>query len=64
MKKITIEIDERYGQILSFTGAGAKSFDSLNVTVWVVNMNKTNKVIVDNEGKATMIWENENEQAD
>lgn len=62
MKKITIEIDERYGQILSFTGAGARSFDSLNVTVWVVNMNNTNKVIVDNEGKATFLWENEDEQ--
>lgn len=64
MKKITIEIDERYGQILSFTGAGARSFDSLNVTVWAVDMTKTNKVIVDNEGKATFLWENEDEQED
>lgn len=64
MKKITIEIDERYGQILSFTGTGTSSLGGLNVTIWAVDMSKTNKVIVDNNGKATLIWEGENEQAD
>ena len=64
MKKITIEIDERYGQILAFTGTGTSFLGGLNVTIWAVDMDKTNKVIVDNNGKATMLWENEDEQAD
>lgn len=59
MKKITIEIDERYGQVLTFTGTGKSSLGGLNVTVWAVDMSKTNKVIVDNNGKATLIWEGE-----
>ena len=64
MKKITIEIDERYGQILAFTGTGTSGLGGLNVTVWEVDMDKTNKVIVDNNGKATLLWEDEYEQAD
>lgn len=66
MKKITIEIDERYGRILTFTGTGTgdRNNNDLYATVWAVDMSKTNKVIVDNNGKATFIWQYEDEKAD
>lgn len=51
MKKITIEIDDAYGQILTVTATGT-SMAGLNVTSTVVNLDTTNQIKFDEKGKA------------
>lgn len=56
MKKITVYIDDKYGDILSLTAIGVHPTVT-KVSSVVVNLNKVNFVEFDDSGKAESSWE-------
>lgn len=50
MKKITIEIDENYGNVLTFTVVG-RIGPVLNVATYAVDIEKTDGIVIDKNGK-------------
>ena len=56
MKKITIELDDRYGNILTFTAVGS-SLCELNVTTCAVDITKHNRIVVGHDGKPALCEE-------
>ena len=50
MKKVTIEIDERYGTILSVTAVGQTPYE-VCVSTGVVSLRETDKIKFDENGK-------------
>lgn len=51
MKSITIEIDEKYASLLTFTVIGY-NIGEVNVTTAAFDLLKTDKIIIDEKGKA------------
>ena len=56
MKKITIEIDERYGRVLTISAAGADNYSNMYVTTCAVDITKHNHIAIDYYGKLTFDW--------
>lgn len=59
MKTITIEIDEKYAEILTITAIG-RSGSVLNASTHACNLSKTSHIKIDENGK---VWRR-NEQRD
>lgn len=59
MKKVVIEIDEKYGNVLTATAVGTSAF-----TTWVTNgaidLSKTNHVMINADGE-WMVWMEEDD---
>ena len=58
MKKVTIEIDDNYGNVLSLTASGTVGIRH-NVTVVAVDLQRANRVKIDENGKAWITMESE-----
>ena len=52
MKTITIEIDEKYASVIALTVVGNESC-AVNVATSAFDLNKINKITVDENGKMT-----------
>ena len=56
MKKITVYIDDKYGDILTLTAVGVHTMVT-NVTSFVVDLNKVNFVEFKDSGNTESRWE-------
>lgn len=56
MKKMTVFVDDKYGDVLSLTAVGVHPMET-NVSSVVVNLNKVNFVKFENSGNAESSWE-------
>ena len=56
MKKVIIEIDDAYGEVLAIAASGRRG-PTLNVHTLVIDLNKINKVEIDNKGKDLLSYE-------
>ena len=54
MKKITIEIDERYGRVLTISATGTDSLGGVYVTTCAADITKHNHIAIDYYGKAAI----------
>lgn len=61
MKKITIEIDERYGRVLTISATGADNYGNVYVTTCAADITKHNHIAIDYYGTATFNCEVTNE---
>lgn len=57
MKRITIEVPEKYSNVLSITLVGNSLRDGLNVTVTAVDLYKGTYIIIDESGDCTQLKE-------
>ena len=60
MKRVIIEIDDTYGEILSITASGRVGA-TLNVNTLAINLWKTNKVKIDKDGKQSLSYDEQSE---
>ena len=57
MKRITIEVPEKYSNVLSMTLVGNNLRDGLNVTVTAVDLHKGTYIIIEESGGYTQLKE-------
>ena len=56
MKKITIEIDDKYNNILTFTVVGCTPYE-VNASTFAMNIRQHNKAVVNCDGKVEAFCE-------
>jgi hypothetical protein len=50
MKKVTVEVDEKFGRILTVTAIGSDGHD-LHSTVTAIDLSKNNRIEIDSNGE-------------
>lgn len=58
MKKITIEIDDRYANVLTVTAVG-RTWNTLDVTTHAIDLTKYDTLKIDEKGKQWLSKESE-----
>lgn len=57
MKKITIEVPEKYSDVLAMTLVGSRLSGSINVTVTAVDLYNGTYIVIDENGGYTQLKE-------
>lgn len=58
MKRVIIDIDDKYADILSISAVGLDS-DSINVSTYAVDLKSCERIVIDNIGACTIIEKEE-----
>lgn len=59
MKKVVIEINDKYSGVLSVTAIGG-GINNINVSTGSVDLSKTDKIVIDEQGYMITLKENNN----